>query len=250
MANLNTIAGLHYEIIKRCYNENSVAYKDYGAKGIKVCKEWHDRTQFRKWCYENGWKKGLRINRIDATKDYCPENCILGNKNCLNNGAGSNARKIKNYRGKMKKNFNVPKCYSHLRIYRIFVGMHSRCELKTNTHYMTYGGRGISVCSEWSGKYGFFHFYNWAMDNGYSEHLTLDRINPNGNYEPQNCRWATTKEQLNNRRCSLNYNYNNSTYSLSEICKIENLKYGLVYSRLKKGLSLEDAILDVKSKQN
>lgn len=82
MADLNSIGGLHYEMMRRCYNPKSIAFKSYGAKGIKVCEEWHDRDNFRKWCNENGYTKGLRLNRIDSTKDYCPENCVLGNKNC------------------------------------------------------------------------------------------------------------------------------------------------------------------------
>ena len=53
MASLNTIGGIHYEIMKRCYDPNSVAYKDYGAKGIIVCEEWHDRNIFRQWCLDN-----------------------------------------------------------------------------------------------------------------------------------------------------------------------------------------------------
>lgn len=80
MADLNSIGGLHYEMMRRCYNPKSIAFKSYGAKGIKVCEEWHDRDNFRKWCNENGYTKGLRLNRIDSTKDYCPENCVLGNK--------------------------------------------------------------------------------------------------------------------------------------------------------------------------
>lgn len=66
----------------------------------------------------------------------------------------------------MKKMFGVPDKYSKLRIYRIFVGMHNRCEHIANTHYENYGGRGISVCKEWSGKDGFFYFTNglWRMD--------------------------------------------------------------------------------------
>ena len=69
MASLDTIGGLHYEMMRRCYNENSVIYTTYGAVGIKVCKEWHDREVFWKWCKENGYVKGLRLNRIDSTKD-------------------------------------------------------------------------------------------------------------------------------------------------------------------------------------
>ena len=75
MASLNNIGGLHYEMMRRCYNENSVAYKDYGAKSIKVCEEWHDREVFRKWCIDNGLQKGLKIKR----KRYraCAQHVVL-----------------------------------------------------------------------------------------------------------------------------------------------------------------------------
>ena len=69
---------LHYKMMSRCYREKDVMYKDYGAKGIKVCEEWHDRPTFIKWCIDNGWHKGLKINRYDGKKDYCPENCYMG----------------------------------------------------------------------------------------------------------------------------------------------------------------------------
>ena len=75
MASLDTIGGLHYEMMRRCYNPKSIAFKSYGAKGIKVCEEWHNRDNFRKWCNENGYVKGLRLNRIDNNKGYSPDNC-------------------------------------------------------------------------------------------------------------------------------------------------------------------------------
>lgn len=247
MASLNTIGGLHYEMMKRCYNEKSVAFKDYGAKGIGVCPEWHDREVFRKWCKENGYIKGMRLERIDCSKGYEPSNCRFGTRMKRDKNSGSQKTKaIRTHRLEMKEYSGVPDNYSSTRLFRIFVGMHTRCENKNSTHYKDYGGRGISVCKEWSGKDGFFNFYKWSMDNGYADNLSIDRIEVNGNYEPSNCRWATMGEQMSNRRCSLNYNYNGSIYSLSEICKMEGLKYSLVYSRIKKGFSLQDAINDVK----
>ena len=246
MASLNNIGGLHYEMMKRCYNEKSVAYKDYGAKGIGVCKEWHDRDNFRKWCNDNGYVKGLRLNRIDSSKGYYPANCYFGNKNSYKTGIGRKTREIRNERKEMKEKYGIPDNYSKLRIYCIFRSMHSRCENKTYTNYANYGGRGISVCDEWSGKYGFFNFYKWSMDNKYNDDLSIDRINSNGNYEPSNCRWISLKEQIYNRRCSLSYEYNGKLLNLGEICEIEQVKYGLVYSRIKKGMTLYDAISDVK----
>lgn len=88
-------------------------------------------------------------------------------------------------------------CYT--RLYHIYAHMKGRCYRQTDAKFRLYGGRGIKICDEWLADFAAFR--TWALSNGYRDDLTIDRINPDGNYEPANCRWATLAEQSRNRRC-------------------------------------------------
>lgn len=130
---------------------------------------------------------------------------------------------------------------SKSRLYRIWAGIIQRCcNDRERYEWEKYGGRGITVCEEWH-KYEAFR--DWALSSGYSEDLTIDRINVNGDYCPDNCRWATVYEQNNNKRTSKYISFNGETGTIREFADRYGLAYSCLYTRLKLGWSIEDALL-------
>lgn len=129
---------------------------------------------------------------------------------------------------------------TNTRLYRILHNMKQRCYNKNNQDYQDYGGRGIAVCNEW--KDDFQAFYNWSMANGYKEGLTIDRINVNGNYEPNNCRWITNEAQANNRRSNVNIKYCNYNYNISQWAKILNLSPSIISRRYHKNWDVAEML--------
>lgn len=119
--------------------------------------------------------------------------------------------------------------------------MIQRCENENDTGYKWYGARGIRLCNEW--RESFPKFYNWAMANGYSEGLTIDRIDVNGNYEPENCRWVTMKIQNNNKTDNRIINIDGVSKTLSEWCDFTGMNYNTVMYRLRNGWSDKDALM-------
>ena len=111
--------------------------------------------------------------------------------------------------------------------------MKARCYNKNHEAYHRYGGRGISICDLWLGKNGFKNFYDWSMKSGYQENLTIDRIDNDGNYCPENCHWSTRKEQTNNRNNNVVIEEFGKT--ASELAEEFNLDVRLIYWRFKRG---------------
>lgn len=115
-------------------------------------------------------------------------------------------------------------------LYNTWKNMKKRCNYPNAPEYENYGGRGISVCEEWSNS--FQNFYDWAINNGWSRELTIDRIDTNGNYCPENCRWANVETQMNNTTKNHYIEYNRNTYTLSTLSKHLNIPYNIVRYRL------------------
>lgn len=117
--------------------------------------------------------------------------------------------------------------------------MKGRCERPTSPRYYTHGARGIKVCPEWQ---EFIPFRDWALANGYQDNLTLDRKDNDGDYCPENCRWATQKEQANNRRTNCFIEYNNEKHTLKEWSALLGINYSTLVWRInKRGWSIEKA---------
>lgn len=120
------------------------------------------------------------------------------------------------------------------RIKSIWRGMYTRCYNESHMSYKNYGARGIKMCDEWIGKNGCQHFYEWSMENGYGDSLTIDRINTDGNYSPDNCRWADYTEQNNNRRSCISLMYNGKEVTIKKLSKIIRVSTAVIYNVHKK----------------
>lgn len=125
------------------------------------------------------------------------------------------------------------------RLYRIWGLMKNRCNNPNNPAYKDYGGRGITVCQEW---HDFVQFKQWALSHGYQDDLTIDRIDFNGNYCPENCRWITMAAQQGNTRANTFYTINGETHHINEWARIYGLKPPTIIQRINHGWSVEEAI--------
>lgn len=122
---------------------------------------------------------------------------------------------------------------SHTRLHDIWCDMNKRCDPKHSERTIArYGARGISVCDEWK---EYIVFAEWARSHGYSDELTIDRIDVNGNYCPENCRWIPRSQQARNRRTTHWVEYKGETISLAEACEKAGLPYKQVFERITKG---------------
>lgn len=123
------------------------------------------------------------------------------------------------------------------RLHRIWKNMNTRAINPKNQKYPRYGGRGISVCKEWSGKTGFEAFSKWAHENGYHEDLTIDRIDNDGDYTPENCRWVSLKMQENNTSKNRKITVRGITKTIAEWSEIIGIPRTTLYYYSDEGLT-------------
>lgn len=173
-------------------------------------------------------------------KCKCGKEVIVTGNN-LKNG---NIKSCGCYNRELLPKINSTHNASNTRLYHIWTCMKDRCYNPKNKKYKDYGGRGIIICDEWIND--FEAFANWAYDNGYIENVsrgecTIDRIDVNGNYCQQNCRWVNQKVQTNNKRNNHYITYNGETHTVTEWNNILGYKKGVLSRRIFSGWSIEDA---------
>ena len=167
----------------------------------------------------------LKLNNHKETEWLCLCDCgneYVSTSNRLTSGKTTQCRACSFKQ--MAKKQTIHGC-EPVKLWRTYQNMKTRCNNENSLDFKRYGERGIKVCDEWLGKYGFTNFAKWAFENGYSEEkgengktiLTLDRIDVNGDYTPSNCRWVTNQEQQNNKRDNVFLEFNGKKQTIKKI---------------------------------
>ncbi len=181
------------------------------------------------------------VSRAETVNGQSMWNCICdcGNQ-CVVRGSHLRGGKQKScgcYRKEVSRIINTTHGQSDTRLYHIWQGMIERCRNYRNKSFKDYGARGISVCGEWL---SFQAFMEWSLKNGYTDLMSIDRIDVNRDYSPENCRWVTMKQQQNNRRDNLKITFQSETHTLKEWCDLLHLNYKSTWYRLKGGEAFEE----------
>lgn len=149
------------------------------------------------------------------------------------------SRELNKY-GLVKLKREMKRTIKDKRLYRIWQGMKTRCYNENDHSYKHYGKNGIGICYEW--KESFNNFYEWSIENGYNDKFTIDRIDYNGNYEPNNCRWVDYDTQNNNKCDNLSLYYEGKSITINEIAEMTGLNKSTVRNRLASNWSVEKII--------
>lgn len=175
--------------------------------------------------------------------------CDCGNE-CTVQGGNLRARHTTSC-GCYRREFASKNAKTHgmtkTRLYRLWQRMRERCYLKTKDGYDRYGGRGITVCPEWMDS--FEAFRDWAIANGYRDDLTLDRMDNDGPYSPENCRWSTIVEQANNKSTSRLITYGGRTQTLAQWAHEIGIGRDTLRHRIESGWSIERALTEPRNEK-
>ena len=195
---------------------------------------------------------GDRFGRLTVIREaerqyghrYILVRCDCGNEKTVN--LGSLVKGSSKSCGCFRKEYISDRNYKHgftyrnndkERLYNIWMGIKRRCCDTDDKGYHNCGGRGITVCDEWLNDYSSFR--TWSYENGYTDELTIDRINNDAGYDPDNCRWVSMEIQSNNTRVNHRVTYKGETHTLAEWGRITGIKSDLIGARIKKGLPLD-----------
>lgn len=164
--------------------------------------------------------------------------CECGNKKSIRESLLKNGKTLSC--GCYQKEKSTKHGMRNKKLYNVLEGIKSRCLNPKNNYFYLYGARGIKVCEEWCSDRE--KFFSWALENGYKEGLSIDRIDVNGDYCPENCRWVDRKKQMNNTRRNVFITFNDETKTISEWASKFGFKPSLIRDRLKWGWTIEKAL--------
>ena len=150
------------------------------------------------------------------------------------------------WRSDLAKENNTTHGGTGTRLFNAWQSMRDRCSNPNNKSFGRYGGRGITVCKEWD---AYVAFRDWSLANGYSDALSIDRIDNDGNYEPSNCRWATPKQQGNNRGNNRILCYMGESHTTAEWSRILGIHHSTIHGRLNNGWSVDEALSTIPKKR-
>ena len=182
--------------------------------------------------------KALWLCRCDCGNEVLVNTCNLNSGNTKSCGC---------FRIEVCKRKSTIPGGHYSRLYRVWMHMRERCSNKNNKRYSRYGGRGIKVCEEWQ---KFMTFYEWAVSNGYRENLTIERIDNNGGYCPQNCKWIPMVEQAKNRSNNHYIEYNGETHTIADWARIVGISERRLWYRINARWPLEKALMKNRRRKN
>lgn len=189
----------------------------------------------------NKYRRWLCLCDCGNEKSIIQSSLITGNTKSCGCGCEENRKKILVKAGSIKCKYPNEK-----RLKSILSNMKCRCYNPKTKYFANYGGRGISICDEWLGEDGINRFIEWAYMNGYNDSLTIDRIDNDKNYSPDNCRWVSRTEQMSNTRSNIYFNYYGKMLTATQIARLRNCDSNILRWRLKNGWDLEKAIMTPK----